>query len=127
MTNFSNPLIESSELPRYEEVPLTPVSALYWRVMLINFFISMLIAGAVLTVVLVIAGPSANVLFPLLSLFILFFAGIYWLQQRAFQRRGYAVRQHDIIYRRGTLATLTTVIPFQRIQRSEERRVGKDR
>lgn len=116
MKSFNNPVIDSSELPRYEEVALTPVSDLYWRVILINFFISLLIAGGFLAGIIVIAGPSANYFLPVFFVFILFFAGIYWLQKRAFQRRGYAVRRHDIIYRRGTLATLTTVIPFQRIQ-----------
>lgn len=116
MTSFSNPVIESSELPRYEEVSLTPVSDLYWRVILINILISLLIVAAFVTGIILIADPLVNYL-PLVSfLFILLCAAVYWLQKRAFKRRAYAVRQHDIIYRRGTLATLTTAIPFQRIQ-----------
>ena len=116
MNSFSNPVIESSELPRYEEVLLTPVSDIYWRVLLINFFISLFFVGALVVGIIVIASPLRNYLPIIVVLFILLWAGIYWLQKRAFQRRGYAVRQHDIIYRRGAFATLTTVIPFQRIQ-----------
>src|SRR5690554_1482879 len=116
MNSFTNPVIECSELPQYEEATLTPVSDLYWRVILINLGISLLIVGALVAGILFIAPDLQNYLPVIIILFILFWAGIFWLQKRAFERRGYAVRQHDIIYRRGTITTLTTVIPFQRIQ-----------
>lgn len=116
MNNFSNPVIECSELPRFEEVALNPVSNLYWRVILINLLISLLITAGMVIGIVFIASPLKNYLPYIIGIFIAFWGGVYRLQQRAFQRRGYAVRQHDIIYRRGTLGTLTTVIPFQRIQ-----------
>lgn len=116
MNSFTNPVIESSELPRYEEATLTPVSDLYWRIILINLGMSLLIVGALVAGLLFIAPDLQSYLAVIVVLFILLWTGIFWLQKRAFERRGYAVRQHDIIYRRGTIATLTTVIPFQRIQ-----------
>jgi membrane protein YdbS with pleckstrin-like domain len=116
MNSFSNDVIESSELPRYEEASLTPVSDLYWRVILINLAITILVVGAIIAGILLIAGASRSIFLTAGVLFILLFGGIYLLQKQAFRRRGYAVRQHDIIYRRGTIGTKTTVIPFQRIQ-----------
>ncbi|RYG40938.1 MAG: PH domain-containing protein, partial [Chitinophagaceae bacterium] len=36
MPDFTNNTIDISSLPKYEEVPLTPLSNKYWKVVLIN-------------------------------------------------------------------------------------------
>lgn len=81
-----------------------------------------------------IAGALAGyVLLGALALFLLFLDNLWWcvaaeciiivacafnvfLIPAAYRRRGYALREHDISYRKGIIFPKTTTIPFNRIQ-----------
>ena len=42
-----------------------------------------------------------------------------WVTQQAYALAGYAIRQHDIIYRSGYLWRSVTAVPYSRIQHTE--------
>lgn len=44
---------------------------------------------------------------------------ILWITQQAYRIAGYAIRQHDIIYRSGYLWRSVTAVPYSRIQHTE--------
>jgi membrane protein YdbS with pleckstrin-like domain len=40
----------------------------------------------------------------------------FWISYVGYRKKGYAVREKDILFRHGILSTTTTIIPFNRIQ-----------
>lgn len=113
--NFSNEVIPPQGFPKYESVPMIKVDAAYWKVMKWRFLIAFIILTAVASVFFLIPGLAPARWYVAMA----FLAGItarYLLQKAAFERRSYAIREHDIIYRHGILSVITTVVPFSRIQ-----------
>lgn len=115
---YENPVIPHSDIPQHAEVRLQPVERSY----IIVQYISWSILYGLLTAVLValfwlvddlqrwwIAVPAA---FAILSLAALTAAGI----RIGFRNRVWALREKDLIYRKGWLFQSTHVIPFVKIQ-----------
>ncbi len=118
MENFTNDTIDTAQLPRFEEVIYTPLHPKYKKVVFINIsiFISILIfipffvyynnniEFAIrfwsLSAVLILIVSSIIILLSLIS----------------FNKKGYAFRNHDVLYRNGFIATNTMVIPYNRVQ-----------
>ena len=48
--------------------------------------------------------------------YILFLGFTFLLCRISFKKRGFAFREHDVIYRSGILATNTMIIPYNRVQ-----------
>ena len=48
MENFTNETIDTTQLPKFEEVQFTTLHSNYWKVTLINLFIFFLILGTVI-------------------------------------------------------------------------------
>ncbi len=117
---FENLQVNLSQLPRVAAVDWQPLERRYLQVELIRMWI---FRGLVL---LVLGG----VLFfnPDVPRWVAWSATGFWLLMAflshllhvlGFRIKGYAVREHDIIYRTGLLFRRSTVIPFTRIQHSE--------
>lgn len=118
MENFTNEIIDTKQLPRYEEVQLTALHPKYKSVILIN--------AAIVIAILIIAFSifyflnkeeisnkiwiSLAVTATVVSGLILFFSIL------AFKKKAFAFRNHDVIYRSGIIATNTMVIPYNRVQ-----------
>lgn len=115
MENFSNQNIDLSSLPKYEEVSFEGISKSYLIKAIIQTSIFMLF---------VFAGWGAmfyyNVnpytLWLSLAAILLYFAFRFWNTYKLQQNYGYALREKDILYRRGFFVNTTTVVPFNRIQ-----------
>jgi membrane protein YdbS with pleckstrin-like domain len=116
MEVFENDQVSVDSLPNVEKVILLPLSRKYWRIILFN---------TVLVLVLMAAGFSFFLVKKEVELRFWLIGGSVWLgillfqltiRYYAFLRRGYAVRQRDVIYQHGLLAMSTTVVPFCRIQ-----------
>lgn len=115
-SNFENLQVLLADIPKHEEVDYQAIATAYWNVILIRLLIRFLLFGAILLTFLVNIDPLSIYLWPALIVYlVLTGVNIYW-QRMAFPKRGFAVRTHDILYRRGVLSTLQTIIPFQRIQ-----------
>ncbi|UFH45543.1 PH domain-containing protein [Flavobacterium galactosidilyticum] len=118
MENFSNETIDTSRLPKFEEVVFTALHPKYLRVVLIN--LAVVIAVFILVpIMLSIYNPDifSGRLWLILGVTIpVFCALIILFSILGFQKKGFAFREHDVLYRHGVIATNTIVIPYNRVQ-----------
>lgn len=116
MEDFINEIIDTKQLPKYEEVQLTSLHPKYWYVTLINFVIVFVIIGIALGLFWFNTEEVANygsyfaIAYGIVLLFSLFLTRI------AYKKKAFAFRNHDVIYRKGIIATNTMVIPYNRVQ-----------
>jgi len=115
MENFSNEPIDINSLPRFEEVEYTGISHKY--------LIKSNIQTGIFMVIIIIAwgvlwyyGAGVQNLQIAAVFIILFFAFRFWNNYKMQKNYGYALREKDVLYRRGYLVNSVTVIPFNRIQ-----------
>lgn len=117
MTQFQNAQLHVTALPDYESVLLEPVSARYRTVIYINFVVFWFViwAGFMTGFYFVpaeligwICGGGAGLFLMMI------FSGL--ITVREFKYRKYAVRERDLIYRRGLVREITSIVPFNRIQ-----------
>lgn len=122
MFEFTNPPIDIDNLPKYQEVSFTAINKKYWNVVVINLSIFAMILLGVLGIVFlsVFTHPETEVgavfYITFLGVAIGFIIFLFWINHIAFQKKSYAIREKDILYRSGVLATSTTIIPIGRIQ-----------
>ena len=116
MENFTNETINTKQLPRFEEVVYTALHKNYWKVTLLNCGIFFTILGIALILGLVFNEEMK----PNQTLFIISYAALLLLTlfflRLGFNKKGYAFRNHDVLYRSGVIATNTMVIPYNRVQ-----------
>lgn len=116
MENFSNETIETANFPKFETVVFTKLHSNYWKVVLINLFVFFIISSVGLCFALFkieeIQGSKWQFIIGFLVLILLMvtFARI------GFNKKGFAFRNHDVLFRQGIIATSTIVIPYNRIQ-----------
>ncbi|HEU0136419.1 MAG TPA: PH domain-containing protein [Flavobacterium sp.] len=116
MDNFTNDVIDTKQLPRFEEVKFEALHPYYWKVIMLNLLIFYII----------IFGAAAVVWYfnPEVRLYLLeVFGGllflsiiIFWISRISFAKKGYAFRTHDVLFRSGIISTNTTIIPYNRVQ-----------
>ncbi len=116
MENFTNEIIDTTQLPKFEEIQFSFLHHDYWKMTLINIAILFLILGVGIGIFLffnpelqVFYIELALIYFVLLTL-VLFFSRI------SFRKKGFAFRNHDVLFRHGIIATNTLVIPYNRVQ-----------
>ncbi|MDX1570149.1 MAG: PH domain-containing protein [Xanthomonadales bacterium] len=120
--SFSNLIVDPDEIPRAADVDFKALAPAYPREVLVNgllvvvpFVIASLVPG------IIVVKPAALkawlFLLPLLPLglgLILLFLSV----KRA-RLAGYALREHDIVFRKGLFFRKTVVLPFNRVQHAE--------
>jgi uncharacterized protein len=116
MENFTNETIDTKQLPRFEEVELSSLHPKYWNVVVLNTSVFFVLLAVVLSFILY-KVEELNALAP----YILIGFGIvlliaFYLTRIGFKKKGFAFRNHDVIYRSGIIATNTMVIPYNRVQ-----------
>lgn len=118
MNEFTNNPIDITQLPKFEEVQLKGLNPKYVTVLLFNFS---------LLLILVIVGFSTLFYFnqdafsnaiwmTILVGLVLILVGLVVFTKFSFQKKGYAFREHDAIYKSGLISETTTIIPFNRVQ-----------
>jgi len=119
---FTNVQVDHDTLPDYRRVSIHPVTPAFVPYAVISA------CGFWLVVVAVAAGihwlpltPWDAGRWPLLAMtfgmvLMLWFGLIAWLDAR---RRGWALREHDLVYRYGVIWRKTVILPFARIQHVE--------
>ena len=119
MTEFANPRVDIAELPDYSAVSLTPVAPGFLPYTMLSSAALWLILAGVSVIGRLLPWPDwtpgwwlAGVFLALVPLSL----GWSWLDAR---RRGWALREHDLIYRQGVIRHSTTILPFARIQHVE--------
>lgn len=115
MENFSNKEIDLSSLPNYDSVDFQPISSQYLKKVLVEFVIFLLV-GIIGIAALFYYQIESYYIYAALVIFVLFFGFKLWNNIKMQEQYGYAIREKDVLYRRGYLINRTTVVPFNRIQ-----------
>jgi len=113
---FSNEIIDTLALPQFEDVQLTPLHPSYLKVIWFNialvFSITAIAAGVGFYFInelqpyrLAISGAYIFVVILTIIINVI-----------NFKTRGFAFREHDVIYRSGAISVSTTIIPYNRVQ-----------
>lgn len=116
MENFTNETIDTSQLPKFEEVQFTALHPNYWKVTLINCFISILFLCFGVLLGLTFIDELSGFEYQLISLTFVLIVLILLFSRIAFRKKRFAFRNHDVLFRHGIIATNTIVIPYNRIQ-----------
>lgn len=115
---FSNAAVDVASLPKAEELNLQPIEPSYWKVLQLSWLIStlvLLVAGAA-AVFFIKKLHSAPLITSIAGILLLWSAARYWLLQKTFHRKAYAIREKDVLYRTGYIIRRLHVCPFNRIQ-----------
>jgi len=116
MEDFTNEIIDTASLPRFEDVELTPLQPSYINVIRLNI-------GITFGVIAIVCGagfyfieelqpywPYVAITYTAILLLTIIIATV------RFRNSGFAFRKHDVIYRNGAIALTTTIIPYNRVQ-----------
>lgn len=114
--NFSNIQVEVASLPRYEELKLTSLAPNYLLKRHLSTTISLVFFIAMLGGGYFFLQNYATYFFMAAVFLVLLFGWSYFTNYQLMKRNGYALRELDIIYKRGFLFEKTTVVPFNRVQ-----------
>jgi membrane protein YdbS with pleckstrin-like domain len=116
MQDFTNETIDTTQLPKFEDVTFSVLHPNYWKVTLISLAVFFLVLGIGVGLVIYFnedLSPFVSQLsigFAVLVLLVLFFSRI------SFKKKGFAFRTHDVLFRHGIIAANTLVIPYNRVQ-----------
>ncbi|MEJ5995528.1 PH domain-containing protein [Pedobacter sp. Du54] len=116
MSEFTNEPIEIDLLPKFEEVSLNAPDPRFWRVIAINISILMILSAIGIGLFIFFNEPVRAYSLPIITGFMLLFLLLFLLYKVSFKKRGYALREKDMIYKSGIIAETTTVVPLNRIQ-----------
>lgn len=118
-TTFTNEVINLDFLPKYETIQLSRPHPYYWKIICINLLIFFSLLGITIAVLIFFVDevkPNAKWIIPL---YVVLLTSFFLLFRVSFNKRGYAVRTHDVIYKSGIIAESTTIVPLNRIQHIE--------
>lgn len=115
-SGFSNLELDVSTLPRYEEVDLRRLSKKYLYKLQIGTGITFVVFMLGLFLAYYFLNDLRQYILPIIIFFFVIFGWSFYSNFQLAKRNGYAVRERDIIYRRGFLFERITVVPFNRVQ-----------
>jgi membrane protein YdbS with pleckstrin-like domain len=116
MEDFTNETIDTTKLPKYEEVEFSVLHPDYWKVILVGLLVFFLIIGIGSGLALYFKEEISSyisefsIVYVALLLIVLFFSRL------SFKKKGFAFRNHDVLFKHGIIATKTLVIPYNRVQ-----------
>lgn len=116
MTEFTNEKIDTTQLPRYETVPLTALHPNYWRELLVARGLLVLVLTIALVSALIFIEELSDYRWILSTGFAIFIVLLFLISNIAYKKKAYAFRNHDVIFRSGIIGTNTMVIPYNRVQ-----------
>lgn len=116
MTDFTNEKIDTTQLPRYEAVPLTALHPNYWKELLVARGLLVLVLTIALVLALIFIEEFIDYRWIAATGFIVFVVLLLFVTNITYKKKAYAFRTHDVIFRSGIIATNTMVIPYNRVQ-----------
>ncbi len=120
MTNeFQNNLV--NELPNITKIEFTKIDKSYFKVILINFFLTFLICLVALILMqsyVLSEEIKPYILYLYISLISVFLI-VFVYTKLSFVQKKYALREKDISYKEGLIVKKLTTVPFSRIQHVE--------
>lgn len=124
---FSNSEIALEELPNMDELDWHPLHARYVRRVQLEHLIKVAIAIAVFSVPQFVVGLGFSPGVPLWALVVVFAVPYLGWPIISIPRRGYVLRDKDIIFRSGVIWRSVTAVPFNRVQHVESSNSPLDR
>ena len=130
--DFTNETFDIHLLPKAEDVPFTPVERSYLTVIRIEWSISsaILLAIAVILILSISSLQQPQWISLIAGGWIIVTLVYFFLQNKSFAKKAYALRNRDVIFRSGWIIQKIRTCPFNRIQHSSvntgffERRYG---
>jgi membrane protein YdbS with pleckstrin-like domain len=116
MENFTNETIDTTQLPKFEEVQFSVLDVDYWKVTMLNVFVFFLTVGVGLGVLLFFNRGLFVFLIGISVVYFLFLFLVLLLSRISFKKKGFAFRTHDVLFKHGIIATNTIIIPYNRVQ-----------
>ena len=116
MENFTNETIDTTQLPKFEEVQFSVLHPDYWKVILISLTVFFLIIGIGAGLTLFFNDDLASFVSEFSIAFVCMIAVVLFFSRIGFKKKGFAFRNHDVLFRHGIIATNTLVIPYNRVQ-----------
>lgn len=118
MNEFTNQTIDISTLPKFEETPLKPLEKNYFNVMLIRFGIvfGVLLLGIItLYLVSIRTLIEDKIIYFVLGWLVLMILSFLYLKI-SFSKKGFALREHDVIFKSGVISETTIIVTNNRVQ-----------
>jgi membrane protein YdbS with pleckstrin-like domain len=116
LEEFTNNSVSFETLPKFESVPLQPLNRDYLNVVYIGNAVFAILLSIGTLIFLWVKEESQPLILPTVGATVLVIALLFWLSTISFRKKGYALREKDILFQKGILSRTTTVIPFSRIQ-----------
>lgn len=115
---FQNAGIDTSLLPKAEELVLEPIDPNYRKVLWREWLAGWFLFGIAIAIVLLFMEPIHDPIWiaAISAGFVLLALSNWIVIIRSFHYKAYALREHDIVYRSGYLVRSTRICPFNRIQ-----------
>src|SRR6478672_9712773 len=107
MKEFTNETIDLAKLPQYEETEFTSPHVNYWKIIIINLVLFTLFSGAVLSAIILLNEEMLRYLPYLIGGYIFLIILLFFIYRISFKKRGFALREKDIIYKHGVIAETT--------------------
>jgi membrane protein YdbS with pleckstrin-like domain len=116
MEEFTNDVLDISQLPKYEAISLQSLHSSFWKVTLIKIAIVFLIVAILAILAINFIDETADYQSAIWSVYVFLLAVVLFFSRLSFQKKGFAFREYDVIFRHGIIATTTMVIPYNRVQ-----------
>lgn len=116
MENFTNETIDTTQLPKFEEVEFSVLHPDYWKVTLISLSVFFLIVGIGVGLILYFNEELYQFISTLIIVYSVLLLLVIFFSRLSFKKKGFAFRTHDVLFRHGIIATNTLVIPYNRVQ-----------
>ncbi|PZX92732.1 PH domain-containing protein [Flavobacterium aquariorum] len=116
MEDFMNETIDTTQLPKFEDVVFSILHPNYWKVTLISLAVFFLVLAIGVGLVFYFNEDLYPFIYQLSIVFAVLLLLVFYFSWISFKKKGFAFRTHDVLFRHGIIATNTLVIPYNRVQ-----------
>lgn len=116
MENFTNETIDTKLLPKFEEVQFSVLHPNYWKVTLITLTVLFFIIGIGVGLALFFNNILTSFVVEFSIAFVCMVVVVLFFSRIGFKKKGFAFRNHDVLFKYGIISTNTLVIPYNRVQ-----------
>jgi uncharacterized protein len=115
---FQNLQVQWEQIPKASTVDLKPVEKTYLKVLYISWSImyAIILSGLVALYFLVEDADEDIIAAIVLAAFVISVVATFIIGAGSFKRKGYAVREKDILFRTGWIIQKLHIVPFNRVQ-----------
>lgn len=115
---FQNLQVHWEDIPKASTVELKPIERVYLKVLYISWSILFIVLlAAAITLILLIDDIDKSIWLPVsIGVILLTAIATFIIGTGSFKRKGYAVREKDILFRSGWIIQKLHIVPFNRVQ-----------